>query len=599
MNQSLANITLGNATYNLTEYLRNIPEDELLAAFEELDLRCTGNAIDDYCKFLKHIAGEYNEEDFIMEEDLSEPERARLKEERMLRRDTFVQRIAKAEETKANLAKSKETPENKSQEEGKELVPWTSPEGEIYFMPKAVTAYVDSVLSAIAKDMDRIRLAADRCEKLEREMEKHATGVMTSTKIARPSPGNMNDQAESNTSWVDPRTVQVNDTFDIRYFQPSLESTTHEPMMDGIKNRINPEEGNALFNGRTIGMRQNNAINGPTPYSVLTDRPSIFTSTDLGKTIRSWNFKFNGSTGMNVEEFLRRVKECTQSARLSEMDVLGSMPELLSGIALRWYRNNKNECKTWAQFCTEARRYFGVTQYFQERLQAEVVTRTQGSQEPVAEYIICAQALMNQLEGKWSPQQQLELLYQNMRPELRKVIPRDQVTSISRLVDLARTQERILKDEQSFREPPPPEDVFWSEFSCKTQKKDNQAPQNNVAIAAMAPKPSTSLDTAPFLEILGNISKRLEAIESVKAKEPAQEKNEQSPKGKKPYQKSSSKNENSYEKTKQRREIKPESEENKDKEPGPSKRAYCHGCAWPGYIWATCPACSGNEPRSN
>ncbi|KAL7306174.1 hypothetical protein TKK_0001619 [Trichogramma kaykai] len=115
----------------------------------------------------------------------------------------------------------------------------------------------------------------------------------------------------------------------------------------------------------------------------------------------------------------------------------------------------------------------------------------------------------------------------------------------------------------------------------------------------MAPKPSTSLDTAPFLEILGNISKRLEAIESAKAKESSQEKDEQSPKGKKPYQKSSSKNENNYERTKQRREIKPKSEENKDKEPGPSKRAYCHGWAWPGYIWATCPACSGNEPRSN
>ncbi|CAB0036931.1 unnamed protein product [Trichogramma brassicae] len=303
---------------------------------------------------------------------------------------------------------------------------------------------------------------------MEKEMEKHAIGILTSTKIARPSLENMmNNQAEKITSWVDPRKVQVNDTFDIRYFQPSLESTTHEPSMNDNKNRIRPEEESALLNGRTWNTRQNN----PTPNSVLTDRPSIFTSTDLGKTMRSWNFKFNGSTEMNVEEFLRRVKECTQSARLSEMDVLGSMPELLSGIALRWYRNNKNKCQTWAQFCTEARRYFGVTQYFQERLQAEVVTRTQGSQEPVAEYIICAQALMNQLEGKWPPQQQLELLYQNMRPELRKVIPRDQVTSIARLVDLARTQERILKDEQTFREPPPPEEVFGANSRAKRRKK--------------------------------------------------------------------------------------------------------------------------------
>ncbi|CAB0042921.1 unnamed protein product [Trichogramma brassicae] len=323
MNQSLANITLGNVTYDLTDYLRNIPEDELLAAFEELELRSTGNAIDDYCKFLKYIAGEYNEEDFITKEDLSEQEKTKLKEQRLLRRDTFVQKIVKAEETKANLAKSKEAPENKSHEESKERVPWTSPDGEIYFMPKEGTAYVDSVLSATAKDMDRIRVAADKCEEMEKEMEKHAIGILTSTKIARPSFGNMNKQAEKNTSWVDPRKVQVNDTFDIRYFQPSLESTTHEPSMNDNKNRISPEEESALFNGRTWNTKQNNSASGPAPNSVLTDRPSIFTSTDLGKTIRSRNFKFNGSTGMNVEEFLRRVPIKKEHRHLTAFTVPG------------------------------------------------------------------------------------------------------------------------------------------------------------------------------------------------------------------------------------------------------------------------------------
>ncbi|KAL7299369.1 hypothetical protein TKK_0007938 [Trichogramma kaykai] len=249
-----------------------------------------------------------------------------------------------------------------------------------------------------------------------------------------------------------------------------MESTVHSADTSKIGIRLDQED---LPYNPTHVERQERPIQNTADGR----RPSnTYTSADLGKTVRSWNVKFNGSSGIDVEEFLRRVNEYMESARLSEPEGLGSMSELLTGTVLRWYRNYKNSWHDWQAFWANARRFFGVTQYFQERLQTEVSTRTRGSAEPVAEYIICAHGLMNQIEGKWTPEQQLEQLYQNMRLELKKLVPRERVTSVDRLVELARTQERILKDEQSYKKPPPPEEVFWSEFACKARKKEDSAP---------------------------------------------------------------------------------------------------------------------------
>ncbi|CAB0043207.1 unnamed protein product [Trichogramma brassicae] len=291
--------------------------------------------------------------------------------------------------------------------------------------------------------------------------------VASSTRInSNPAPGKTGILSSTGNCNANNKRVQLNDTYDIHeYFQPSMESTVHSADASKIGIRLDQKD---LPHNPTHVERQDRPIQNTADGR----RPSnTYTSADLGKTVRSWNVKFNGSSGIDVEEFLRRVKECMESARLSEPELLGSMSELLTGTALRWYRNYKNSWHDWQAFCANARRFFGVTQYFQERLQTEVSTRTQGSAEPVAEYIICAHGLINQIEGKWTPEQQLEQLYQNMWPKLKKLVPRERVTSVDRLVELARTQERILKDEQSYKEPPPPEEVFWSEFACKVRKK--------------------------------------------------------------------------------------------------------------------------------
>uniref|UniRef100_A0ABD2WPB5 RNA-directed DNA polymerase n=1 Tax=Trichogramma kaykai TaxID=54128 RepID=A0ABD2WPB5_9HYME len=442
-----------------------------------------------------------------------------LKAMRMNKRDAFVARVGEQERTRLAEAAKQEAEAKKnsaatqSPPEGAEdmaLEPWTKPDGQIIYLPREATTYLDSMISATAKELKEIRKTAIECMEVKEMLHRQMNEVASSTRInSNPAPGKTGILSSTGNCNANNRRVHLNDTYDIHeYFQPSMESTVRSA--DTSKVGIRQDQEDLPHNPMHVERQDRpieNAADGRRPSNT-------YTSADLGKTVRSWNVKFNGSSGMDVEEFLRRIKECMDSARLSEAEVLGSMSELLTGTALRWYRNYKNSWQDWPAFCASARRFFGVTQYFQERLQTEVSTRTQGSAEPVAEYIICAHGLMNQIEGKWTPEQQLEQLYQNMRPELKKLVPRERVTSVDRLVELARTQERILKDEQSYKEPPPPEEVFWSEFACKVRKKEDSAPSKKIAVAAMVQKQPTPEINDRSLDILEKITQRLEALEA-------------------------------------------------------------------------------------
>ena len=90
----------------------------------------------------------------------------------------------------------------------------------------------------------------------------------------------------------------------------------------------------------------------------------------------------------NIEEFIRRVQECSRVADLSEADILKAMTELMTGKALHWCRSEQRHWRNWQDFCTSARQWFGVDREFQQRLEAEAIARTQGCNEPETDYII-------------------------------------------------------------------------------------------------------------------------------------------------------------------------------------------------------------------
>ena len=64
---------------------------------------------------------------------------------------------------------------------------------------------------------------------------------------------------------------------------------------------------------------------------------------DVGKVVRQWNLKFNGSSKASAEDFLTRVDECEIFSPLSDIELISALPLLLTGVALRWYRLKKSQ----------------------------------------------------------------------------------------------------------------------------------------------------------------------------------------------------------------------------------------------------------------
>ena len=64
-----------------------------------------------------------------------------------------------------------------------------------------------------------------------------------------------------------------------------------------------------------------------------------------------------------------KASECRALARILDEDLLNAMPEMMTGVALYWYRQSRKHWRTWKDFLEAAwRRCYGVDRRFQQRL---------------------------------------------------------------------------------------------------------------------------------------------------------------------------------------------------------------------------------------
>ena len=151
-----------------------------------------------------------------------------------------------------------------------------------------------------------------------------------------------------------------------------------------------------------------------------------------GEIVRKWNLQFDGRRGHSAEEFLLRVNECRSGTRLSELNLLDTLPHLLTGRALQWHRLERRRWAGWTQFVVAFRRRFGGVN-FQLRVREEVRRRTQGPDEAIADYLVGLRHIMNYVSPPYSTEEQIDFAYANLHPNYRSRIERDQLNSLGEL----------------------------------------------------------------------------------------------------------------------------------------------------------------------
>ena len=94
--------------------------------------------------------------------------------------------------------------------------------------------------------------------------------------------------------------------------------------------------------------------------------------------MRKWQIRFSGAKSQSIDVFLARLEDCRVLANLTEEEVLSSLSELFTDTAATCYRNEKEKWLTWQEFLTAARRWYGTTKRYQQRLIAEAKTAHKG-----------------------------------------------------------------------------------------------------------------------------------------------------------------------------------------------------------------------------
>ena len=196
-------------------------------------------------------------------------------------------------------------------------------------------------------------------------------------------------------------------------------------------------------------------------------RSSMFHSRDIGQVVRKWQIRFSGAKSQSIDVFLARLEDCRVLANLSEEEVLSSLSELFTDTAATWYRNEKEKWATWQDFVTAARRWYGTTKRYQQRLLAEANNRTQGADEAVRDYITCLIAIIRKISPPPSLEQQLDQLHRNLRPQLQGMVRRTDFKTVEDLLELAVDAEQTLENAKTFRPPPPPGAALLPEMAYK------------------------------------------------------------------------------------------------------------------------------------
>lgn len=170
------------------------------------------------------------------------------------------------------------------------------------------------------------------------------------------------------------------------------------------------------------------------------------------QSVRKWNLKFDGKR--DPVSFIKRLEELIDAYAVPEDEIVHALPELLTGLALLWYRNTKDLLID----------YRAIREYFElqflpagyvRNLDEEVRARTQGEHESFREFVITISTLIRRC-GSFSVQAKLDIVYKNMKPEYKIMVRHQECVTLADLISRTEVYESYVRDKESFRPPPSP-----------------------------------------------------------------------------------------------------------------------------------------------
>ena len=154
--------------------------------------------------------------------------------------------------------------------------------------------------------------------------------------------------------------------------------------------------------------------------------------------VRKWTVRFKGDD--DPLEFVARVEELAEMYEVDLNLIPRTMPELLQGDALSWYRNNKKPWSLWVLFRKDFLQFFLPSRFF-EQLDDDIRERVQKSGESFKQYVTAIQTLMR--HASYSSSKQLERIFRNCAAPYQLYIKRKDFETLAELLAMAEEYERL------------------------------------------------------------------------------------------------------------------------------------------------------------
>ncbi|CAL1671885.1 unnamed protein product [Lasius platythorax] len=222
--------------------------------------------------------------------------------------------------------------------------------------------------------------------------------------------------------------------------------------------------------------------------------PSSNSAATAYNVMRKWNLKFSGTRGKDAETFLQRIEEGRKLVPVSDEDILRCLPFFLTGIALYWFRGKKDRLTSWATFKHAWRTRFSDPD-FQFALRDEIMRRTQGKNEPVADYLTCLNALFDRVSPPWSEAEKVSVACRNLIPRLQIAVRRDEIEDVEALEYFATRAESSHTAAHRYRAPPTPEKSLFPDLAYRTPRNSSKHGKYNESVAALNTSDASSTST--------------------------------------------------------------------------------------------------------
>lgn len=245
--------------------------------------------------------------------------------------------------------------------------------------------------------------------------------------------------------------------------------------------RQNVTAGNPQFNFNNLNSRTLQNQNNVQPNSfarphVNANRNQDNSFTKAIEAMRRWNLKFSGSKLDDPENFLTRLNEGRAIVPITNQEFLRCLPFFLEGVALHWFRNERDNWQSLNDFTQAFRSRFGPIDY-QNALFFEIRNRTQGSHESVSDFLTCMKSLMARSVPAIPPGQQIEIISRNLLPSIQNGIDTSNINDLNALERSARYRERRLAVSKEYKPPPPAFQALHADFAY--QEPRTQVNHNN------------------------------------------------------------------------------------------------------------------------